>query len=33
VNTPHLHFAIFELTADRRWWQGKAIDPYLVFHP
>jgi murein DD-endopeptidase MepM/ murein hydrolase activator NlpD len=33
VNTPHLHFAIFELTADRHWWQGKAIDPYLVFHP
>jgi murein DD-endopeptidase MepM/ murein hydrolase activator NlpD len=33
VNTPHLHFAIFELTADRHWWQGKAIDPYLVLHP
>jgi murein DD-endopeptidase MepM/ murein hydrolase activator NlpD len=33
VNTPHLHFAIFELTADRHWWQGKAIDPYLVFRP
>jgi murein DD-endopeptidase MepM/ murein hydrolase activator NlpD len=30
-NTPHLHFAVFELSADRRWWQGKAIDPYLVF--
>jgi murein DD-endopeptidase MepM/ murein hydrolase activator NlpD len=31
-NTPHLHFAIFELTADRRWWQGTPIDPYRVFH-
>jgi peptidoglycan LD-endopeptidase LytH len=30
-NTPHLHFAVFELTADRHWWQGQAIDPYLVF--
>jgi murein DD-endopeptidase MepM/ murein hydrolase activator NlpD len=31
-DTPHLHFAIFELTADRRWWQGTPIDPYRVFH-
>jgi murein DD-endopeptidase MepM/ murein hydrolase activator NlpD len=30
-NTPHLHFAIFVLNADRRWWQGTPIDPYLVF--
>ena len=30
-NTPHLHFAIFELTKDERWWEGEAIDPYLVF--
>jgi len=29
-NTPHLHFAIFELGADKRWWQGRPIDPYLV---
>jgi murein DD-endopeptidase MepM/ murein hydrolase activator NlpD len=29
--TPHLHFAVFELSADRHWWQGKPIDPYLVF--
>jgi murein DD-endopeptidase MepM/ murein hydrolase activator NlpD len=26
--TPHLHFAIFELGPERRWWRGKAIDPY-----
>jgi peptidoglycan LD-endopeptidase LytH len=30
-NTPHLHFAIFQLTEARRWWEGKPIDPYLVF--
>jgi murein DD-endopeptidase MepM/ murein hydrolase activator NlpD len=26
--TPHLHFAIFQLTEQKRWWQGTAIDPY-----
>jgi murein DD-endopeptidase MepM/ murein hydrolase activator NlpD len=31
ANTPHLHFAIFELNADRRWWEGTPLDPYLVF--
>jgi murein DD-endopeptidase MepM/ murein hydrolase activator NlpD len=29
-DTPHLHFAIFELDADHRWWSGRPIDPYLV---
>jgi murein DD-endopeptidase MepM/ murein hydrolase activator NlpD len=29
--TPHLHFGVFELSADRKWWQGHALDPYLVF--
>jgi murein DD-endopeptidase MepM/ murein hydrolase activator NlpD len=29
-NTPHLHFAIFQLTPARHWWQGTPIDPYLV---
>jgi murein DD-endopeptidase MepM/ murein hydrolase activator NlpD len=29
--TPHLHFAISELNADRKWWQGRPLDPYLVF--
>jgi len=27
-NTPHLHFAVFEVGDERRWWKGKAIDPY-----
>jgi len=30
-DTPHLHFAIFELDAERQWWSGRPIDPYLVF--
>ena len=30
-NTPHLHLAVFELTPERRWWDGKAVDPYLAF--
>jgi murein DD-endopeptidase MepM/ murein hydrolase activator NlpD len=29
-NTPHLHFAIFKLTAEKKWWQGTPIDPYHV---
>lgn len=30
-DTPHLHFAVFELNADRHWWQGRAVDPYPFF--
>ena len=30
-DTPHLHFAIFQLTDKKQWWQGQAIDPYDVF--
>ena len=29
-NTPHLHFAIFKLTDEKKWWQGTPIDPYSV---
>lgn len=29
-NTPHLHFAIFKMTDEKRWWEGSAIDPYSV---
>jgi murein DD-endopeptidase MepM/ murein hydrolase activator NlpD len=25
---PHLHFAIFELGPEKRWWKGTAINPY-----
>ena len=31
ANTPHLHFAIFQLTDQKRWWDGIPIDPYQVF--
>ena len=27
-HAPHLHFAIFDLGEDRRWWKGRAINPY-----
>ena len=30
-DAPHLHFEIHELNADRKWWQGRALDPYVVF--
>ncbi len=31
ANTPHLHFAIFELTPERHWWEGVPLDPWEVF--
>jgi murein DD-endopeptidase MepM/ murein hydrolase activator NlpD len=32
-NTPHLHFTIFKLTKDRRWWEGAPVNPYLIYQP
>ena len=29
-DTPHLHFAIFELGPERNWWQGKPLNPFPV---
>jgi murein DD-endopeptidase MepM/ murein hydrolase activator NlpD len=29
-DTPHLHFAVFRLTAEKRWWEGTPIDPYDI---
>lgn len=29
-NTPHLHFAVFKLTSEKRWWEGTPIDPYDI---
>jgi len=29
-DTPHLHFAIFKMTEAKKWWEGAAINPYLV---
>lgn len=33
ADAPHLHFAIFKLGADRKWWKGVAINPYPYFVP
>lgn len=30
ADAPHLHFAIFVLGVERRWWEGTAINPYPV---
>lgn len=27
-NTPHLHFAVFRLGPERRWWEGDPVNPY-----
>ena len=29
-NTPHLHFAIFKMTDQKRWWEGTPINPFQV---
>jgi murein DD-endopeptidase MepM/ murein hydrolase activator NlpD len=29
-STPHLHFAIFKLGPEKRWWEGEAIDPFPI---
>jgi len=29
-NTPHLHFAVFRLNAEKKWWEGVPIDPYEI---
>ena len=28
ANAPHLHFAVFRLGPERRWWKGAAVNPY-----
>ena len=30
ANSPHLHFGITEVGADKKWWGGTPIDPYPV---
>jgi murein DD-endopeptidase MepM/ murein hydrolase activator NlpD len=30
-DAPHLHFAVFVLDADKRWWKGTAVNPYPLF--
>jgi murein DD-endopeptidase MepM/ murein hydrolase activator NlpD len=28
AGSPHLHFGITEIGADKKWWGGKPVDPY-----
>ena len=30
-DTPHLHFAIFRLGPEKKWWQGTPVNPFKVF--
>jgi len=30
ANTPHLHFGIFKLGPEKRWWEGTPINPYPI---
>jgi murein DD-endopeptidase MepM/ murein hydrolase activator NlpD len=30
ANSPHLHLAIFELGPEKRWWEGRPINPYPI---
>jgi murein DD-endopeptidase MepM/ murein hydrolase activator NlpD len=31
ADAPHLHFAIFKLGTEKRWWKGEAINPFPYF--
>jgi murein DD-endopeptidase MepM/ murein hydrolase activator NlpD len=31
LQTPHLHFTIFKLGPEKRWWEGVAINPFPVW--
>jgi len=26
-NAPHLHFTVFKLVPEKKWWKGTALDP------
>ena len=30
VETPHLHFAIFKLGPEKKWWEGTPVNPFPV---
>ena len=32
AGAPHLHFAIFRLGPDKKWWKGEAVNPYLFLN-
>ena len=29
--TPHLHFTVYKLPADKKWWEGTPINPYPLW--
>ncbi len=31
-SAPHLHFAVHRLDESKRWWKGKAVDPFLLWN-
>ena len=31
-DAPHLHFTIFQLTPERKWWKGEPLNPYPLFN-
>lgn len=31
-DSPHLHFAVFRLGPERRWWQGEPVNPFAALH-
>ncbi|MEO7742754.1 MAG: M23 family metallopeptidase [Usitatibacter sp.] len=33
ADAPHLHFTVYVLAADRKWWKGVAINPHAAFAP
>jgi murein DD-endopeptidase MepM/ murein hydrolase activator NlpD len=30
---PHLHFAVFTLTPEKKWWKGAPLNPYPLMQP
>ena len=32
ANAPHLHFTVFRLGPDKRWWTGKAVNPFAFLN-
>jgi peptidoglycan LD-endopeptidase LytH len=31
ANAPHLHFAVFRLGPEKKWWKGEPLDPLPMF--
>ena len=32
ANAPHLHYTVFRLGPEKRWWTGKAVNPYAFLN-